>query len=210
MIIEKLINQLQHAYNDSKSKKRATHILKALKQKKKPFARHLIIFKQMLLKAKGLKWDDAVKKTFLSNSLDTTLTQALIVTSISVLYDEYIILLQQVSHNLNSIQKTVTQECCTTTIIIMQQSHTDNMNWEFTEHIIVTITKTEERHRAQWVSEKKVTKHHTKQLCMHCKDNNHFIKDCKLLSAVQSCVINVVTAETVKKTTEKEKNSEKE
>jgi len=55
MIIEKLINQLQHAYNDSKSKKRATHILKALKQKKKPFARHLIIFKQMLLKAKGLK-----------------------------------------------------------------------------------------------------------------------------------------------------------
>ncbi len=85
-----------------------THILKALKQKKKPFTKHLIIFKQTLLKAKGLKWDDAVKKTFLNNSLDTTLMQALIVISISVLYDEYIILLQQVSHNLNSIQKTVT------------------------------------------------------------------------------------------------------
>ncbi len=60
------------------------------------------------------------------------------------------------------------------------------------------------------MSEKKVAKHHTKQLYMHCEDNDHFIKNCKLLSAVQSCVINVVTAETVKKTTEKEKNSEKE
>ncbi len=108
MIIEKLINQLQHMYNNSKSKKRATCILKALKQKEKPFAKHLIIFEWRLLKAKGLKWDDAVKKTFLSNSLDATLTQALIVTSISVLYDEYITLLQWVSHNLNSIQKAVT------------------------------------------------------------------------------------------------------
>jgi len=45
---------------------------------------------------------------------------------------------------------------------------------------------------------------------MHCKDNDHFIKNCKFLPAVQSCVINVVTAETVKKTTEEEKNSEKE
>jgi len=162
MIIEKLINQPQHTYNDSELKKRVTHILKALKQKRKSFVRHLITFKWMLLKAKSLKWDDAVKKTFLSNSLDITLMQALIVISISVLYDEYIILLQQVSHNLNSIQKTVTQECCTTTIIIMQQSHMNNMNWELIEHIIVMITETEERCRAQWVSEKKVTKCYTK------------------------------------------------
>ena len=90
-------------YNDSESKKRATCTLKALKQKKKPFAKHLTIFEWMLLKAEGLKWDDAVKKTFLSNSLDTTLMQALIVTSIFVLYNEYNILLQQISHNLNSI-----------------------------------------------------------------------------------------------------------
>ncbi len=55
MIIEKLINQLQHAYNDSELKKKVTHILKTLKQMKKPFARHLITFKQMLLKAEGLK-----------------------------------------------------------------------------------------------------------------------------------------------------------
>jgi len=107
MIIEKLINQLQHTYDDSELKKRVTHILKALKQKEKSFAKHLITFKQTLLKAEDLKWDDAVKKTFLSNSLDATLMWALIVISISVLYDEYIILLQWVSHNLNSIQKAV-------------------------------------------------------------------------------------------------------
>jgi len=209
MIIEELINQLQHVYNDSELKKRVTCILKALKQNKKSFARHLITFKQTLLKAEDLKWDDAVKKTFLNNSLDITFMWALIVISIFVLYDEYIILLQWVSHNLNSIQKAVTQECHMTTIIIMQQSHTDNINWKLTEHVIVAVTETEERHRAQWVSEKKVTKHHIKQLCMHCKDNDHFIKNCKLLSAVWSYVINVVTAETVKKTTEEEKNSEK-
>jgi len=210
MTIEKLINQLQHAYNDPELKKKATHTLKTLKQMKKPFARHLATFEQMLLKAEGLKWDDAVKKTFLNNSLDTTLMWALVVTSISVLYDEYIILLQWVSHNLDSIQKAVTQERHMTTIIITQQSHSDNMNWEPTEHIIVTITETEERHRAQWVSEKKVVKHHTKQLCMHCEDNDHFIKNCKLLPAVWPCVINVAAAETVKKVTEEEKNSKKE
>jgi len=55
MIIEKLINQLQHAYNNSESRERATCILKALKQKEKSFARHLITFKQTLLKVKGLK-----------------------------------------------------------------------------------------------------------------------------------------------------------
>jgi len=54
-IIEKLINQLQHVYNNSESRERATHILKALKQKEKPFARHLTIFEQTLLKAEGLK-----------------------------------------------------------------------------------------------------------------------------------------------------------
>ncbi len=208
--IEKLINQLQHVYNDSESKKKATHTLKTLKQMRKSFVKHLTTFEQTLLKAEDLKWDDAVKKTFLSNSLDTTLMWALIVISISLLYDEYIILLQQISYNLNSIQKAVTQECCTTTTIIMQQSHTNNMNWELTEHIIVTVTETEERRRAQWVSEKKVAKHHMKQLCMHCKDNDHFIKNCKLLPAVWPHVINVVTAETVKKTTEEEKNSKKE
>jgi len=210
MIIEELINQLWHTYNDSELKKRVTCTLRTLKQMRKPFARHLTTFKQTLLKAEGLKWDDAVKKTFLSNSLDITLTQALVVTSISVLYDEYIILLQRVSHNLNLIQKAVTQECCMTTTIITQQSHTDNIDWELTEHIIVTVTETEERHRAQWVSEKKVTECCMKQLCMRCRDNDHFIKDCKLLPAVWSCIINVAAAETVKKTTEKEKNSKKE
>jgi len=55
MIIEELINQLQHVYNDSKLKKRVTCILKALKQKEKPFTKHLTTFKQTLLKAEGLK-----------------------------------------------------------------------------------------------------------------------------------------------------------
>jgi len=54
-IIEELINQLQHAYNNSESRERATHILKALKQKEKSFVRHLTIFEQTLLKVKDLK-----------------------------------------------------------------------------------------------------------------------------------------------------------
>jgi len=53
--IEKLIDQLQHTYNNSELKKRATHTLKALKQKEKPFTKHLTIFEQMLLKAEDLK-----------------------------------------------------------------------------------------------------------------------------------------------------------
>jgi len=54
-IIEELINQLQHVYNNSESRERATYILKALKQKEKSFVRHLIIFEQTLLKARDLK-----------------------------------------------------------------------------------------------------------------------------------------------------------
>jgi len=53
--IEKLINQLQHTYNDSELKKRATHTLKTLKQMRKSFAKHLTTFEQMLLKAEVLK-----------------------------------------------------------------------------------------------------------------------------------------------------------
>jgi len=53
--IEKLINQLQHVYNDSESKKKATCTLETSKQMKKPFARHLTTFEQTLLKAEGLK-----------------------------------------------------------------------------------------------------------------------------------------------------------
>jgi len=161
-IIKELINQLQHAYNNSELRERATCILKALKQKEKSFVRHLTTFEWTLLKAEGLKWDDTVKKTFLSNSLDVMLMQALIATSISVLYDEYITLLQQVSHNLKLIQKADTQKCCMITIIITQQPHSDFMNWEVTEHVSVTVTETEEKHRIQWVSEKKVTECCTK------------------------------------------------
>jgi len=54
-IIEELINQLQHVYNNLELRERATCILKALKQKEKSFMRHLTIFEQTLLKAKGLK-----------------------------------------------------------------------------------------------------------------------------------------------------------
>jgi len=42
-------------YDNSESRERATHILKALKQKEKPFARHLTTFEQTLLKAEDLK-----------------------------------------------------------------------------------------------------------------------------------------------------------
>jgi hypothetical protein len=127
----------------TQNQRKATHTLRTLKQMRKPFARHLTTFKQTLLKAEDLKWDDAVKKTFLSNSLDITLMQALIVTSISVLYDEYIILLQWVSHNLNSIQG------CYSRVLYNNYHHhatvsQNNMNWELIEHIIVTVTETEE------------------------------------------------------------------
>jgi len=54
-IIEKLINQLQHVYDDSELKKKATCTLKTLKQMRKPFAKHLTTFKQTLLKAEDLK-----------------------------------------------------------------------------------------------------------------------------------------------------------
>jgi hypothetical protein len=104
-------------------------------------------------------------KTFLSNSLDVTLTQALIATQSLCCMMSTLSLLQWVSHNLNSIQKAVTQECCTTTTIITQQSHTDNMNWELTEHIIVTATETEEStehnecQRRKWQTSYKTTMH---------------------------------------------------
>jgi len=43
-IIEKLINQLQHMYDDSELKKKVTCTLKTLKQMRKPFAKHLTTF----------------------------------------------------------------------------------------------------------------------------------------------------------------------
>jgi len=60
------------------------------------------------------------------------------------------------------------------------------------------------------VSKKEVTEHHTKQLCMQCKESRHFVKECKLLLTVQSQIINVATAETVKKVIKTDKNLKKE
>jgi vacuolar-type H+-ATPase subunit B/Vma2 len=62
--IEKLINQLQHVYNDSESRERATCILRALKQKEKSFTRHLTTFEQTLLKAEGLNEMMLLRKHF--------------------------------------------------------------------------------------------------------------------------------------------------
>jgi len=45
---------------------------------------------------------------------------------------------------------------------------------------------------------------------MQCEESEHFVKECKLLSAVWSWIINVATAETAEKTTETDENSKKE
>lgn len=133
----------------------------------------------MLLEAGGLEWDNAVKKTSLDNSLNATLIRALVTTLISSSYDEYIILLQRVSHNLESITKSVTQEHHTTTTA--QQTHTDSMNWELTEHAIVAATETEEKHWARWASENELAECCMKGLCIRCGENEHFVGKCKLL-----------------------------
>jgi hypothetical protein len=105
--------------------------------------------------------------------------QALIVISISVLYDEYIILLQWVSHNLNSIQRLLLK-----VLYDNYYHHNSLTQTTWTENSLSTsLSQLQKlkRDRAQWVSEKKVTKCHMKWLCMHCRDNDHFIKNCKLL-----------------------------
>jgi hypothetical protein len=50
-------------------------------------------------------------------------------------------------------------------------------------HIIVTAIETEEDAEHNGVREESDETSY-KKLCMHCKDNDHFIKNCKLLSAV--------------------------
>ncbi len=45
---------------------------------------------------------------------------------------------------------------------------------------------------------------------MQCEESEHFIKECKLLSVIQPQITNVAAAETAKKTTKTEENSEKE
>ncbi len=72
-IIEKLINQLQHVYNNSESKKKVTHTLKTLKQMRKPFAKHLTTLNKRCWKQKA--WNEMMlsRKHFLI----TVLTQHL-------------------------------------------------------------------------------------------------------------------------------------
>lgn len=135
-------------YNDSESRKKATCTLSALKQKEKIFTRHLITFKKMLLEAEDLEWDDAVKKTFLSNSLNAVLMQVLMTTSTSALYNKYIILLHWVSHNLKSIQKAASHECCIK-IIFYQQNHPDAMKWKSTKLTHIAAAETEDWQRVQ-------------------------------------------------------------
>lgn len=209
-IIEELIGQLRHAYDDPESRERATRNLGALKQKGKPFARHLATFERTLLEAGGLEWDNAVKKTFLGNSLDSTLIRALVATPIPPLYDEYVALLQRVSHNLKAIAKTATQERRMATTTTTQQSHTDSMDWEPTGHAVVAAAGTEEKHWARWVPEKELAERRTKGLCIRCGGDRHFVGKCKLLPAKRPQVTNVAVAGLKEEFSDEEENSGKE
>jgi hypothetical protein len=80
------------------------------------------------------------------------------------------------------------------------------MNWELTEHIIVAVTETEETQSTMSVREESEK---CKQLCMHCKDNDHFIKNCKLLSAYD-LVSSMLSLLRLWRRQQKEKNSKKE
>lgn len=148
IIINKLINQLQHTYNDSELKKWVIHNFKAFKQKNKSFIKYLIIFKHILMKAEDLEWYDTVKKIYFDNNLNVTFIRVLITILISSLYNDYVVLLQWVNHNLKFIIKFNTSEQCTIITIIIQQLHSNSINWELTNYIYLIMTDIDEKHWA--------------------------------------------------------------
>jgi hypothetical protein len=133
--------------------------------------------------------------------------QALIVISISVLYDEYIILLQQVSHNLNSIQKAVTQEC-----IQQLSSHNSLTQTTWTENPLSTSL-------SQLQKLKRDTEHNEcqRRKWQNIIQNNYACTAKTMTTSLRTAnfcllydlVINVVTAETVKKQQKKRRTQKR-
>jgi len=105
MTTKGLISQLEAAYEDVDAAERASRKLSQLKQGGRPFGTFLAEFNRTLLEAKGLNWDNSVKKTFLSNCLSYELRNALVATTIPSSYREYCTLLHTVSTNLEGLRQ---------------------------------------------------------------------------------------------------------
>ncbi len=146
----------------------------------------------------------------LATAWDATLIRALIATPMPSLYNEYITLLQRVSHNLESIAKSAIQEHHTTTTTTMQQSHTDGMDWEPTGHASVAATGAEGKRRACWATEKELADRCTRKDCLRCGGSDHFVAGCELLPTVRPRATNVPVAGSVEKVMEEDEDSGKE
>ena len=184
--VRDIIAQLHLVYKDSQLTERVTQRLNSLRQgKKKSFADYSTRFDCTLLKAEDLLWTDQMKRTFLINRLSMELRRALVTTSLSALYKACCSVLHSVSVSLKLLhrQKQRLNNFCTRITASSEAQNANQMNWEPASAIQVMSTQIKQ---TVWVSERELKWQRETEYCFWCEQTNHWVKNCKLLSAVHS------------------------
>ena len=192
---EGLFEQLRLAYDDHESAERAARKLNTLRQGTKPFSIFLAEFDRTLLDAGGLHWDEQVKKTFLMNGICIGLQEALIATPIPPSYASYCNLLQSVSNNLESLHTRRKWNMSPIKRVQPTERNENVMDWEQTPAIAVTSINVR---RAKWVPKSAIDDRKGRGLCIRCGEKGHFVRECKVLPAVQPVVQTAVVQQRAK------------
>ena len=184
--VRDIIAQLCLVYKDSQLAERVTQRLNSLRQeKKKSFVNYLTRFDCMLLKAEDLLWTDQIKRIFLINRLSMKLRRALVTTSLSALYEVCCSVLHSVSVSLKLLHewKQRLNNFCMRITASSEAQSANQINWESASAIQVMSTQTKQ---TVWVSERELKWQRETEYCFQCEQTSHWVKNCKLLSAVHS------------------------
>lgn len=186
--VEALFDQLRLAYDNPETMENAARKLCTMKQEGS-FAMFLPDFQRTMLEAGGLHWDDQVKKIFLNMAIAMELEEALVGTRTPATYTEYCKLLHTVSNNLEWLRARKRREnelsirnvTGSFTENLTRISSTEDMGWSSTSVTSSSTRTSNEKRRAQWVSQATMKERREKGACFRCGGIGHRRDNCSLL-----------------------------
>ena len=196
--VKGFFDRLDKAFEDTEKITKAIDRLNCIRQGNRCFREFLQEFEQIVLEAQGWGWDDTFKKGFLRAALNRELCDRLVSQNVPDGYEDFVTQLRMTSDKMEAI-KTWNDRRNRNRGIYPQSTHSqdttsraDPMEWEPTQSVNIAATMhprvCQSSHsnpkRATWVSHDEIGRRISEGLCIRCGGQNHRIKECSLLPAI--------------------------
>ena len=189
--VKNFIAQLRLVYNNPESREITARKLNDMKQRSKPFSAFISGFEKTMLEIGSLNWGEQIKKTFLSNAINISLQETLVVTPIPTIYIGYYDLFHGVNNNLKALRIKKKREIggnlpanrstgsftgnFTRNSV---ENTTDEMDWLPTTNVAVSVTTATTKRKTKWVSQKVIDERKVKGACFRCGMAGHKVGNC--------------------------------